>query len=152
MNYLEVLFGHQTGVGRNLAIFDPAAVSEWREIRVREGAEAVQARLAKRNGVLETDYGPMRYHAGKHYLLESGRNKSVVRRDIFERTYRRREDGLYSKRTDIVYRCVILDEPVFVRTLEGLERGDADDWIVQGVLGEVWPVSAESARTLYIRV
>jgi hypothetical protein len=152
MNYLEAVFGRRPGARRALAVFDPAAVSEWREIRVQEGAEPVQARLAARNGVLKTDYGPMRYRAGEHYLLEGERNNSVVRRDIFERTYRRREDGLYSKRTDIVYRRVILDEPVFVRTLEGLERGDADDWIVQGVVGEVWPVSAERARTLYVPV
>ena len=109
----------------------------------------MRARLAKRDGVLKTDWGPMRYRAGKHYIIAHGHDRFVVRRDIFERTYRRRVDALYARRTDIVYRYVIVDEPVLVPTLEGLERANAGDWILQGVAGELWPISKEKAQALY---
>jgi hypothetical protein len=36
-----------------------------------------------------------------------------------------------------------------VPTLEGYERANAGDWVVRGVLGELWPVSPQEAAQLY---
>jgi hypothetical protein len=149
MNVLASLFGHLPPARTELAFFDPARAAGWRRAHVKKGSKPVRASLAQGDGSVRTAAGSLHFRAGEHYIIERGRDRFVVRRDIFERTYRLRKDGLHEKRTDIVYRYVIAQEPVLVRTLEGIQRAEAGDWIVQGVAGEVWPVAAVKARTLY---
>src|SRR5262245_42839560 len=115
MSVLESLFGHRPPARAERAFFEPAHASGWRQARVKKGSKPVRANLAQSNGSLRTAGGSLRFRAGEHYILERGRDRFVVRRDIFERTYRLRQDGLYEKSTDIVYRYVIAHEPVLVR-------------------------------------
>ena len=64
-------------------------------------------------------------------------------------TYARTGDSCYTKRSDVVLRCFTLDRPVMVKTLEGLQRAAAGDWIVEGVAGELWPVPRTKALAKY---
>jgi hypothetical protein len=73
----------------------------------------------------------------------------VVQASIFERTYQRRDDGLYEKRSDVTYRYFTLPVTVNVATSEGRQRADPGDWIVEGVEGELWPVAAGHAGAIY---
>jgi hypothetical protein len=92
----------------------------------------------------------MRYRAGKHYLItRHDGEQAVVKRSVFERTYQARADGQFEKRTDVTYRYFTLPHTVIVATLEGPQRADAGDWIVQGVDGELWPVKPDRAAEVY---
>lgn len=123
----------------------------WRAIRPRASDMPVRAELARSNGAVETDRGKLRYHAGKHYIVHYGPgDRAPVRRAIFERTYRRRDDGRYEKRPDIVLRYFTLPYAVAVETLEGVEFAHPGDWIVEGVTGELWPMSARMGEQKYI--
>jgi hypothetical protein len=127
----------------------PPAGVWWREVRPRQNG-GVRAAKATRDGVLATERGDQRYRAGQHYLVKhTNGDEFVVRADVFEATYRPMGDGRFAKRTDIVLRYFTLDRPVTVRTLEGPERAEAGDWIMEGVLGELWPIDATKARGLY---
>ena len=57
--------------------------------------------------------------------------------------------GLYRKRTDVIFRYFTLKRRVLVQTLEGPQVAKPGDWIMQGVKGELWPVSSEKAREKY---
>lgn len=121
----------------------------WREVRPRGSGQTVTALGADRAGVLSTPRGPQAYSVGDYIVSYGGDDEAVVRQDIFERTYRRIGEGVFRKRTDIVLRYFTLDRAVLVRGLEGLERAEAGDWIVEGVAGELWPIAAELARAKY---
>jgi hypothetical protein len=68
---------------------------------------------------------------------------------MFERTYERQRDGTYAKRRDLEYRYFTLPYPCVVQTREGEQRAAAGDWIMQGLEGELWPLSPEQGRRLY---
>jgi hypothetical protein len=155
MSLFDLVFGHQAtqagapGGARLPVIEAPPPAIVWRNIRARKG-RAVRARLAEQSGVLDTKRGPARYQAGEHYIVEhGGDDRAVVGRDVFERTYQRRPDGAYEKRTDIPYRYFTLPYSAMVRTLEGFELAKARDWIVEGVNGELWPVAPKKGREVY---
>jgi hypothetical protein len=57
--------------------------------------------------------------------------------------------GLYRKRTDVILRYFTLKRRVVVQTLEGPQAARPGDWIMQGVAGELWPISPEKAREKY---
>lgn len=105
--------------------------AQWRNVRPRESAKSVAARLADKDGDVESE------------------DVAVVERHIFERTYRLRDDGRFQKRTDVTYRYFQLPHAVTVRTLEGAQRAEPNDWIMEGLNGEIWPVHAEDARKIY---
>jgi hypothetical protein len=122
----------------------------WRNIRPRASDAVVRAELARANGVIGTLRGDLRYEAGQHYIVYYGPgDRAPVRRAIFEQTYQRREDGLYQKRVDIVLRYFTLRYAVMVETLEGAELAQPGDWIVEGVTGELWPVSPQLGEQKY---
>lgn len=121
----------------------------WRSVRPKPSA-GVRAELANSSGKIEKDIGTLRYEADKHYIIEYGPDdRAPVRREIFERTYQRRDDGLYEKRTDIVLRYFTLPHPVMVETLEGDELAHPGDWIMEGVVGELYPIAARDAEAKY---
>jgi hypothetical protein len=68
---------------------------------------------------------------------------------MFERTYERQPDGTYAKRRDMQYRYFTLAYPCIVHTREGAQRAARGDWIMQGLDGELWPLSPEQGRRLY---
>lgn len=126
----------------------PGAV--WHSIRPLASDEPVRAELARASGAIETDRGKLRYQAGKHYIVHYALGDiAPVHRSIFERTYRRRDDGLYEKNPDIVLRYFTLPYAVIVETLEGAEAAEAGDWIMEGVTGELWPMSARAGERKY---
>jgi len=122
-----------------------------RIVRARGRGERVIALLAKDDGVAATQDGQrIPYRAGEHYLVDypSGA-RQVVRRDIFEKTYRRTRSGAFRKNTDIRYRAAIATTPLQVETLEGPRTAHAGDWIMIGVADEMWPVPAAEATRKY---
>ena len=126
---------------------------EWRQIRAREPGRAIHAELAAHDGILNTRRAAMTYGAGKHYIVTyAPGDQSVVRRDIFERTYIARGDGVFIKDPALTYRYFVLPREATILTLEGPEHADAGDWIVEGVEGELHPVSARKAKELYTPV
>lgn len=124
----------------------------WRSVRPKAGVP-VHAELARDSGELETARGPLRYEAGQHYIVEYGPDDCApVRRDIFKRSYRLRDDGLFEKRTNIVLRYFRLSHPVMVQGLEGPELAHPGDWIMEGADGELWPIAPEDALAKYEHV
>lgn len=127
----------------------PPANAVWRSVRPKAGVP-VRAELAHDSGELDTPRGPLRYEADQHYIVEYGPDdRAPVRRDIFKRTYRLRDDGRYEKRTNIFLRYFRLSHPVMVKGLEGPELAHPGDWIMEGSDGELWPVSPEDALAKY---
>ncbi len=43
----------------------------------------------------------------------------------------------------IPMRCVQIQEPFQVETLEGLMQGKAGDWLMVGIHGEMYPIDSE---------
>lgn len=57
----------------------------------------------------------------------------------------------YRKRP-VVVQAARMDEDFEVETMEGTMRGNAGDWLIQGVRGEYYPCSDEVFRATYERV
>lgn len=122
-----------------------------RIVRPRGRGERVMAILAKTDGEIQTQSGSdAKYRAGEHYIVDypSG-ERQVVRRDIFERTYRNTRPGVFRKKTDIRYRAAVAQEELQVATLEGQRIAHPGDWIMIGVADELWPVPAADAKRKY---
>lgn len=49
----------------------------------------------------------------------------------------------------IPIRCVQIDEPFQVETLEGLMQGKAGDWLIIGVQGEMYPIDKDIFEKTY---
>lgn len=152
MSLLNFVFGRRPSYGKKQpleTIVAPPANADWRTVKPRR-LGSVQAELAHEDGGIETAHGTLKYEAGNHFIITSkDGDVSVVRRDIFEQTYRKRLLGGYEKRPDVTYRYFTLDYPAMVETAEGLQRAEAGDWIMQGVAGELWPISAQDAERKY---
>jgi hypothetical protein len=147
MNFLQSLFSPNRALPQ-LNHAPPDA--QWHNVRPRESATSVTARLADSDGGIDSDRGRLRYRRRRDYIVEhTPGDEAVVERDTFERTYRLRDDGRFQKRTDVTYRYFQLPRAVTVRTEEGLQHADANDWIIEGLNGEIWPVHEEEARKIY---
>lgn len=110
----------------------------------------MRAKLAANDGAVHSRRGYLNYKAGEHYIVRRRRGApSVVQREMFERTYERKPDGTYAKRRDLEYRYFTLAYPCIVQTREGAQHANAGDWIMQGLEGELWPLSPEQGRRLY---
>jgi len=147
VNLLEFVFGARPRALDVIGV--PPHSVEWRRIRARP-SPPVRARRAEADCVVETGQGGLKARGGKDYIVTHADGaRAVVRGDIFDRTYASSDDGSYVKRTDIVLRCFTLDRPAMIETLEGLQRAEAGDWVVQGVAGELWPVPRSKALSKY---
>lgn len=130
-------------------ITEPPNGVRMHKVRARE-APAKRAWLAESDANVETEHGMLRARGGKDYILAHGPGEhSVIRRDIFETMYEPLGGGLFRKRTDLIFRYFTLKRRVVVQTLEGPQPAQPGDWIMQGVKGELWPVSPEKAREKY---
>jgi len=49
-------------------------------------------------------------------------------------------------------KAVQMDEPFEVKTLEGTMHGDADDWLICGILGEYYPCKPDVFALTYEKV
>lgn len=126
---------------------------EWRRVRPRGEAAPVHAWRAEADQFVDTAHGRLRARGGEDMIVvhEDGA-RAVVRGDIFERTYEALGGGLYRKRSDLTFRYFTLDRPALVRTLEGDEHAEPGDWIMEGVVGELWPAQREEAERKYRQV
>ena len=148
MNLGQIIFGERK-TPRPPTISEPPKGARMREVRAKE-APAKRAWLAETDGNVDTEHGVLRARGGKDYVLAHGPGEhSVIRKDIFEATYEHLGGGLYRKRTDVILRYFTLKRRVVVQTLEGPQAARPGDWIMQGVKGELWPVSPEKAREKY---
>lgn len=142
-----------------LALFSPArrgVIEEaprharWRRVRPKPNQRPVRARRAEADTIVETSTGDFRARGGRDYIVTHDMNdRRVVRGDIFDRTYESLGGGLYRKRPDLLLRYFVLDRPASVRTLEGLVKAERGDWVMEGVMGELWPIRPEKARESY---
>jgi hypothetical protein len=132
-------------------IFGPPAGVTMLPIRP-SGREVVKAELARSDGELKSKGGALGYRKGRHYIVSypNGDRASVDRR-VFERIYRQCDDGMFEKRSDVVLHYFTLPYAVLVNTMEGVRRAEPGDWIVRGVLNELYPVAAATALDKYTR-
>lgn len=144
---LDFVFGQQSAKLPILAT--PPADAFWQAVRARRG-RPVRAELATKSGAIRSRRGCLHYQAGEHYIVRRGHGaSSVVQRALFERMYERQRDGTYVKRPDLEYRYFTLPYPCIVKTREGAQRAAAGDWIMQGLEGELWPLSPKHGRRSY---
>lgn len=147
MNLGHVIFGERPS--RPATIAEPPKGVKMHEVRAKE-APAKRAWLAESDCHIHTEHGVLQAQGGSDYILAHAPGEhSVVRRDIFELMYESLGGGLYRKRTDVIFRYFTLKRRVVVQTLEGPQAAKPGDWIMQGVKGELWPVSPEKAREKY---
>jgi len=147
MNVIEFIIGRRPVIPDTIDTA-PDNVT-WHAIRPKRG-EPVRAWCAESNSTIETSRGTLEARGGEDYIVEyPPGDHAVVRGNIFESTYERVGDGEYAKRTDLTLRYFTLDRPVFVETLEGKQRAEPGDWIVQGMAGELWPVPIAKTASKY---
>ncbi|HRE42934.1 MAG TPA: hypothetical protein PKY87_03065 [Terricaulis sp.] len=135
---------------RRWEIKNPPQNVDWRVIRPRAGQESVRAWRAEENSSVQTRVGALQARAGLDYIVEyEGGARAVVRGDIFERSYEPLGDGRFQKRRDVQMRAFTLDRPALVHTLEGPQEAEPGDWVIEGVVGEIWPVPRAAAVKKY---
>lgn len=49
----------------------------------------------------------------------------------------------------IPVRCIQINEPFEVETLEGVMKGKSGDWLMVGINGEMYPIADEIFRKTY---
>ncbi len=148
MNVIEFIFGARPKNREPDLIDETPQHVAWRLARPKP-APPVKAWCAEADVRVETGQGVLSARGGKDYIVDYGTSRAVIRGDIFTRTYKPRGGGQYEKRTDIVLRYFVLKRPAIVETLEGPQRGEAGDWVMEGVTGELWPVPREKALAKY---
>lgn len=151
MNLGEVIFGAAPWFARSpVTIKTAPRHARWHEVRPKRGGERVRARRAEADHEVTTARGKLRARGGEDFIITYGPNdRAVIRGDIFEKTYEADGIGVYKKRSDIVLRYFTLERPALIHTLEGEQRAEPGDWIMQGVAGELWPVPREKALRKY---
>lgn len=148
MNIIHAFLGERPAA-RPVLLAAPPKGARMRRVRAKPSA-AKKAWLATADTNVSTDRGVLRARGGQDYVLAHGPgDHSVVRRDIFEAMYEPLGNGLFRKRTDVIFHYFTLKRRVVVQTLEGPQAAEPGDWIMQGVKGELWPVSPKKARETY---
>jgi hypothetical protein len=123
---------------------------EWRPVRAKGDQPIVRARRAEADCTVETRGGSLQAKGGEDFIVQSENgDTAIVRGDIFERTYEPLADGRFRKRSDVIFHAFTLDRPALVHTLEGPQKADTGDWVMEGVSGELWPVSRAEADAKY---
>jgi hypothetical protein len=149
MNTDEVIFGAQPFAQSPLVIKTAPRHARWQKVRPKPDRERVRARRAEGDHEVSTEQGKLQARGGDYVVTYESGDLGVVRPDIFENTYEPDGIGRYKKRNDIVLRYFTLERPALVHTLEGEQRAEPGDWIMQGVAGELWPVPQEQALQKY---
>ncbi len=148
MNLFTLIFGERHP--RIIVIEAPPRHVHWRRVRPRADQLPVRAWPAEADHRIHSGRGTLMARGGKDFIVETASgDHSVVRSDIFERTYEALGGGLYRKREDVELRYFTLDRPAIVKTLEGEQEAEAGDWIMQGVAGELWPAPRAEAERKY---
>lgn len=146
MNLVHLVFGQRP----KPYITAPSPQTKWTLIHPKDDQSSVRARRAEADCTVETLHGRLHARGGKDFIVtHEPDDHSVVKPEIFERTYEPLGGGLYRKRTDVTLRYFTLRRAATVRTLEGDQHARAGDWIIEGVTGELWPVPPDKAREKY---
>lgn len=148
MNVVEFIFGARPRNNEPDWIDEAPRHVLWRLARPK-ASPPVKAWCAETDLRVETGQGVLHARGGKDFIVDYGTSRGVIGGDIFARTYKPLGAGQYKKRTDIVLRYFVLKRPAIVETLEGRQRGEAGDWVMEGVTGELWPVPREKALAKY---
>lgn len=149
MNLFTFVFGEKPRP-RPQMISEPPANADWRRVRAKPGQAPVRAHLAEADCFVETGQGELKARGGEDFIISYGpEDNAVISREIFEATYEPAGEGLYRKRTDVVFRYFTLPYACIVETREGPQRAQPGDWIMQGVAGEIWPIPAGKAEAKY---
>lgn len=130
---------------------EPPKKVRWRYVHPKRDQPPVRARRAEADCQVRTAHGVLHAKGGVDFIISNGveDDTAVVAGDIFQRIYEPLGDGLYRKRSDVTLRYFTLNRPVVVKTMEGRQKAAAGDWIMQGVVGELWPVPPEKAKAKY---
>ncbi len=147
MNLFTFVFGEKP---RPRVVSEPPARANWKSVRAKAGQPPVKARRAEADTYVETGQGQLKARGGDDYIISYGPDDhAVISAKIFEATYEPAGEGLYRKRTDVVFRYFTLPYACIVETKEGPQRAKPGDWIMQGVEGEIWPIPVEKAEAKY---
>lgn len=146
MNLISELFGRPR---RRWVIDNPPENVDWRPIRPKPNQPSVRARRAEADCTVATRSGSLQARAGQDYIIDYGASRAVVRGDIFERSYEPIGDGRFRKRSDVIFHAFTLDRPALVHTLEGPQKAEPGDWVIEGAMGELWPVPRAEAVKKY---
>ncbi len=147
----DIFGGSDDSVPRLPRIDQPPPGAVFNKVRSR-GGERVRAQLATEDGVISGPDGDLSYRAGEHYIVQyANGDEAPVRREVFEHTYKRRFDGRYEKRKDVIQRYFTLPYTAIIATPEGDRRADPGDWIMQLTNGDLYPVPVEVAEEKYQR-
>ena len=146
----EVIFGANPFQRSAITIKTGPRHARWRKVRAKSDGQRVRARRAEADHDVTTRRGKLRARGGKDFIVtyDDG-GQAVIGGDIFEKTYEPDGIGVYKKRADVVLRYFTLERPALIHTLEGVQRAEPGDWIMQGVAGELWPVAQEQALQKY---
>lgn len=146
MGFFNFLFGEKP----RPVIATPPADVVWRNVRPKPDQPAVRARRAESDCLVETGQGKLKARGGDDYIISySPDDHAVISKEVFEATYEPAGDGLYRKRTDVVFRYFTLPYACIVETMEGRQSAERGDWIMQGVVGELWPIPVAKAEAKY---
>lgn len=58
-------------------------------------------------------------------------------------------DYQQAKKKPIPMRCIQIQEPFEVETLEGVMKGQPGDWLMIGIHGEMYPIADEIFKKTY---
>jgi len=58
-------------------------------------------------------------------------------------------DYQLAKKKPIAMRCMQINEPFEVETLEGIMKGQPGDWLMVGINGEMYPIADEIFKKTY---
>jgi hypothetical protein len=148
MNLVSLIFGERRG--SDAFVTEAPDDAECRYVRPKPNQSAVRARRAEADCSVTTAQGVLKARGGRDYIVTYDLDDhAVVDGEIFGATYESLGSGLFRKRSDITLRYFTLDHPVTVKTKEGPQRAAAGDWIMEGVIGELWPVPLEKALKKY---
>lgn len=146
MNLLQGLFSRRV----HDVIDAPPDDVDWISLKPKPNQMPVRAWRAEADCDIRTKGGALHARGGEDYIVQyPSRDRSVVRGDIFERTYEALGGGLYRKRSDYIVRSFVLDGPALVHTLEGVQTAEAGDCVLQGTAGEMWTMPAAEAAEKY---
>lgn len=150
MNLFRLVFGEKPLPKGPPFIREAPERVAWRTVRPKADQPTVRVHLAEADCLVETGQGELKARGGADYIITyAPGDNAVISREIFEGTYEPAGDGLYRKRTDVVFRYFTLPYACIVETREGPQRAEPGDWIMQGVQGELWPIPVEKAESKY---
>jgi hypothetical protein len=122
-------------------------------------SKPVKAVLCKKSTKITISWGPkLKARKGKDYILyylDTPKDKWVVRKDIFEKTYivpfgTTKEEDIFVKNPDVEYGFFPVNRKMTIKTLEGEVPAKVGMICMVGVVGELWPMEKEKFDKKYI--